>query len=231
MILRQVFILINILFFTSNAYSKLTTRIALINDLNGYVFVKNKPSQNSETIYKLNNWEVFEIDIDYIDLDSTWIKIWIDENRFPQRSESQYIRGYGFIEKSKILLVDSLTAIPNSEVLLSFNIIKADTNKIIDEKLFTYGLEIPLKLSFKIKYLELYSDGKIIRQNPKLYEDLYNVTFQEGNYNSLGERFKTHFKDNTYYIRQECADGAGFYWIVWVVRNGEIIQRLAVDLT
>lgn len=229
--LSHILIVIQLLFFSSNAYARLLTRIALINDPNGFVLVKSKPNPNSETIYRLNNLEVFEIDMDYIELDSTWIKIWIDENLLPMQGEAVCTSGYGFIERSKILLVDSLAICTNSDVLLSFNIVKADTNKIVDDSLMTHGLDIPLSWSYMVNQLQLISGGKTIKQASKFYSDLYNVTFQEGIYNSSGDRFSTYLKDNTYYIRQDCSDGSGFYWIVWVIKDNEIIQRLAVDLT
>lgn len=209
-------------------------QVGLINDKDGFTNVRKGPSSNSEIIYKLNDWEVFFIDIDYLDLDSSWIKIWIAKNKYSiYNGQPNSYDFFGFIHKSRIKLLDSLPLVSDTEVYLDFKISRADTNKTMDTSFYTIngqvpqGLEIPLADSYEVDSLRLLWKGQKIPVKKELFQDLYNVSFQEGYYNSKGERFKTYLHNDRYYIEQSCADGAGFYMVVWVIENGEIIQRLA----
>ena len=213
-------------------------RIAIINDKDGYVNVRKEPNIKSDVIYKLNNTEVFEIDIEDIEFNSGWIKIWIPKNRFSisdGKSESCKISGY--VHKSRIKLIDNLETIKKPKVILGFEIIKANTKKVYNEKYHTingfyvYGLYLPLSKSFEVKNLYVEWNGERIEQNQKFYQDLYQVIYAKGYYNSTNKNFKTYKNGITYYIKQDCGDGEGFYGIIWVIQERKIIQRMVVELT
>ena len=208
--------------------------VGLINDKDGFTNVRKGPSSNSEIIYKLNDWEVFIIDIEYLDLDSSCIKIWIKKNKYSiYNGQPNSYDIYGFIHKSRLKLLDSLPLVSDPEVYLDFKISRADTNKTMDTNFHTIngqvpnGLEIPLVDSYEVESLRLLWKGQTVQVKKELFQDLYNVSSQEGDYNSKGERFKTYLHNDRYYIEQSCADGAGYYMVIWVIENGEIRQRLA----
>lgn len=209
-------------------------QIGFINDKDGFTNVRKGPSANSEIIYKLNDWEVFFIDIDYLDLDSSWIKIWITKNKFSiYNGMPNSYNMVGFIHKSRLKLIDSLEIVNDPEVYLEFNLSKADTSIVLDTNYNTingqipHGLEIPLADSYEVESLRLLWKGQVKQVKKELFQDLYNVEFQEGYYNSKGKRSKTYFKNGKYYIQQSCADGVAGYMIIWVIENGEVKQRLA----
>ncbi|MCR9154445.1 MAG: hypothetical protein NXI09_10075 [Bacteroidetes bacterium] len=205
-------------------------QIGLINDLDGYTNVRKEKSADSEILFQIKENEVFFIDVYYVDLDSSWIKIW-----FPKSKYSKYNKDYsnsdlnGYIHKSRIRLIDSLRVCEKDCPKLIYGIQKADSTRELENGVF--GLEIPLSMSYEVSSLYLKWDNQTIQQNTELYDDLLNVAFEEGNYTSDCGRFTTYENNGTYFIRQKCADGAGYYEIIWVVKNGEIIQRLAGWIT
>lgn len=113
---------------------------------------------------------------------------------------------------------------------MSFEIINARTSRFSKEKLI-FGLESPIEDSFSVKRMYIHCKDKSIQVDEKYYNDLYNVSFIEGNYSSLkNERFKTYTKGKMTFIRQKCGDGSGSYDIIWVIKDCEIIQRLINEI-
>ena len=131
----------------------------------------------------------------------------------------------GYVHHSRLLVLDSLEICRGDCPELVFRIAAADTSKVIDRVVF--GLEIPLAHSFEVAGLQLKWRDSTITLTEELYDDLYNVAFGAGTYRSRDLRTRTFQRGDTYYLSQRCADGAGTYEIVWVIRDGKIIQRLA----
>ncbi len=220
--MNKIILLIILTFFTL----KTSGQIGLINDADGYTNVRKEPSIKSEILYKVKENEVFFIDVEYLNLESDWILIHIPKSKFSKYdSDWKPYDLNGFIHKSRIRDIDSLPTVTGNNIKLIFKIVKADPNKDLDQG--TFGLDIPLSISYEVKDLTLEWNGERFPQLKELYNDLYNVSFNEGIYDSTEERFKIYFFIDTYFIRQKCADGGGYYEIVWVIRDGEIIQRLA----
>lgn len=204
-------------------------QVGLISDIDGYTNVREEPNSQSRIICRLNDGEAFSIDEAYIEMDSRWIKVWIPSNKF-SKFEKDYSNAYitGFVHKSRIVLIDSLQTIDVDQPRLIFDIQKADTSRVSSSG--EWGLEIPLADSHEVSSLSLKWKEQIIEQDLILFDDIYNVTWISGLLTSEQERFKTYQRADTFYIHQQCADGAGYYEIVWVIKEGIIIQRVIVDV-
>ena len=198
-------------------------QVALINDPDGYTNVREGKNTNAAIIYQVKNNEVFFIDEEYFEVDSLWIKVWISSNAYSRTVASDDISG--FIHRSRIRPIESLAIAHGDIPELIFSIERADTTRIFD--FMPYGLEGFLSESFEVTKLQLIWKGQIINQDELLFDDLYNMTFETGDYSSHQGRFTTYQQGDVFFIHQKCADGAGYYEIVWVISDGKIIQRLA----
>lgn len=106
-----------------------------------------------------------------------------------------------------------------------------DPPYVIPEDNLCYGLEGIFPSSTLINEMRLYWDGKLIKQDQKFYDDLFNIHFEEGIYSSKeSNKFSIHSRDQTFFFKQSCGDGAGFYEITWVIENGILIQRLIDEI-
>ena len=200
-------------------------QIELIEDPDGFANVRKERGAHSEILYQVKENEVFFMNEEEIEADSSWIEVWIPRHKFSKYlvdfSNSDII---GYIHKSRIKRIDSLQ-IENSNIPeLHFKIQKADTTQELTRG--TFGLEIPLSMSYEVKKLSLIWNDSISLQKSILFDDLFNIAFDVEIYRSNEQRFLTYRQGETYFIKQECADGAGYYEIVWVIHNGQIIQRL-----
>lgn len=191
------------------------------------LIVNREPKFDSDTIYTIKKNEVFLI-VENEENNSDWLYVKITLNKF-SKIKSKNI--YGFIPKSKVIFIDNLNKNSQENIALKFNLIKADTINKISYNESQYGLEIPLNLSFLVNSMSLQWKGETINLNTELYDDLYNVSFHEGNYSSIeNPMFVIYEYERVFYIKQECADGAGYYEITWVINNGEIVQRIIDEI-
>ncbi|WP_430401168.1 hypothetical protein [Flavobacterium sp.] len=191
------------------------------------LIVNSEPKFDSDTIYIIKKNEVFLIAENH-ETNSDWLYVEIIQDKF-SKTNSKNI--YGFIPKSKIIFIDNLNKYSQDNVVLKFNLIKADRINKIAHKESQYGLEIPLNISFSVNSMSLQWKGKTINLNTELYDDLYNVSFSEGNYSSIeNSKFVIYEYESVFYIKQECADGAGSYEITWAIKNGEIVQRIIDEI-
>lgn len=200
-------------------------QIGLIEDTDGYTNVRKERKIDAEVVHQVKENEVFFMNEEEIESDSNWIEVWIPRNKF-----SKYLIDFsnsdvtGFIHRSRIKPIDSLQSLNSNIPELLFEIQKADTTKELT--IGTFGLEIPLSMSYEVEKLSLVWNDSIFVQESILFDDLFNIAFEIGIYRSSEQRFTTYRQGETYFIKQECADGAGYYEIVWAIRNGEIVQRL-----
>ena len=203
--------------------------------IKGETYIYAKKELVSQKIYKLSDTVVFLLDEDD-DENDDWIHISLPRNRFSKSATDKINHRYdkfyisGFVKKSEIELIDNLKLIKDTSLELIFRIEKIDTSKIISKTNMSYGLEVPLN-SNEVKELYLKWKGKLIKQDTALFDDLFNVTFKEELYSSVNNnKFSYYFKNGIYYIKQQCGDGAGFYEITWIIKNGKIIQRLIDEI-
>jgi len=183
--------------------------------------VYSKPSIKSKIEFTLHKNEVFLI----IEDNSDWVEIEINSDKLSKNHNNIT----GFISKSKIHLVDNLQIDSSEDVSLSFRIVKVDLSRgnIGNKK---YGIKI-LDSSFSIEKMFLKWKDKLIEQDQKFFNDIYNISFEEGNYpNAKNDKFSIYKSDDVYFIKQKCGDGAGFYEITWVVKDGKIIQRVIDEI-
>lgn len=200
-------------------------QIGFVVDPDGFTNVREKAGFESKVVYKVDTGVVFFITNEYLDLEEEWIEIWIPGNSFSINEVGKQVKSVtGFIHRSRIRPLSSLTEISDPVVSLIFEVKKAELTR--DTLLEVYGLDIPLSSSYAVSDLWLQWNDKRIRQPNELYADLYNIFFESGTYTSSGDRFATYLQGGTYFINQQCADGAGYYEIIWVVREGRIVQRL-----
>ncbi len=219
----KTYLILILLALTINTYGQ----IALIEDSDGFTNVRKNKSVKSEIIYQVKENEVFFIDVEYIDSDSNWIKVWISKDKFSKYYSDNDITGY--IHRSRIKSLGSLSISKDNNPKLVFKIKKADTTRVFEKN--SYGLEIPLSMSYEVKEMKVIWKGETLTQDRQLFDDLFNIQFETGNYTSDQKRFTTYKQGETYFIKQACADGGGYYEVVWVIRNGKIIQRLAGWIT
>lgn len=209
--------------FTLNSFGQ----IAVITDPDGYTNVRKDESSKSEIIYQVKEDEVFFVDVESIDLKSNWIKVWISKDKFSKYYSANDFTGY--IHHSRIKSLDSLPISKDNNPKLVFKIEKADTTRVFEKT--PYGLEISLSRSYEVKEMKIIWKGETLAQEQQLFNDLYNIQFEIGTYSSDQKKFTTYKQGETYFIKQACADGGGYYEVVWVIRNGKILQRLAGWIT
>ena len=213
--------------------TELLSQVAIIQDKDGYTNVRKGADVKSEIIYKLVDNEVFfyyEESFDSNVDNANWVYVMIPRNKFSTVTDSENPYYYGYIHRSRLRPLIQLEQVSQSNNHLIFQISKVDTlQKQVDSLIdgfIPYGLEVYLHQSWEVTSLDLSCDSRIFPQPAILTKDLYNVTFNEGEYRSSLHRFKTYKKAGVTFIQQECGDGAGYYQIVWVVQNQRIKQRL-----
>ncbi len=226
--MNRFFTLLLFLVTYSIIYAQIQDEIVAIDD----IVVYRDASYDSDSIYLLHKNEVALI-TENDKNNSDWYFIELTRSKLSKQLENNkdsYV--YGFVPKSKIILVDSIPQeTSNNSLILQFEIVKADTLKVTTKENVIYGLEIPLSISYTISSMLLKWNNKFINQNEVFFNDLYNIAFQEGVYSSNGNpNFTMHKLDDCFFVKQKCADGAGFYEITWVIIGGKIIQRLIDEI-
>lgn len=171
--------------------------------------------------------EVFLI-TEYAVSNSEWIMVDVPMNKM-SKSKSGKIDFFktGYVKKTDINLLDELSKATEKIVRITFKIVHADTNNNIPKENLRYGLEIPLKDSYQVAKMSIEWKGEIKLIDPLFYEDLYNVSFKEGELlSSNNKKFETFQKGESFFVKHNCGDGAGLYEITWVINDGIIVQRL-----
>ena len=206
--------------------------------------MRAEPNSNSNIIYKLKENEVFfyyESNFRPYEETKDWIYVMIPRNIYSICSNNK-VPYYGYIHKTRLKPLNELEKVLNSRIELDFDISKVDTLKktveIINRNnpsesyslidgVIPLGLEIPLDMSLEVSSLSLICKDQVLPQPRFFVQDLYNVTFTTGEYRSPSKRFTYYLKDDITFIHQKCSDGAGYFEIVWVIKECKIIQRLA----
>lgn len=221
------YILIGLLFLQFSVYAqKQDEAIVLENDL----IVFKEASNKSDTVYTLQKNEIFLL-AENDGNDQNWIAIEISQNKFSKNTTKHDVFITGFIPRSKIHLIDSLPKCEPNEIGLKFSIVKADTSLNIDQENLWYGLEIPLNMSYVVNEMYAVWKGELIKQDSTLYDDLYNVSFQEGVCSTSQSNRNSCYKLGDYFfIKQGCGDGAGSYEITWLLKDGVILQRMIDEI-
>jgi hypothetical protein len=163
-----------------------------------------------------------------------WVFISLPENKYSNDSIGKLIESY--IPKSRFVPLEDLIEVTDKGIYAEYVVIDASTRKkdsilVRNEMLMsgktTYGLEVGLDQSTSIRSCILYFPDRQIRVPNNLTEDLFNVVFEPGAHLSYDIKGRIFRFENYTYIYQPCADGAGYYELVWSVTNEKIVQRLA----
>lgn len=67
-------------------------------------------------------------------------------------------------------------------------------------------------------------NGKLIEQEPEFYDDIFNIHKTERKLDPYAQL------DDVFYIKQNGGDGEYSYKIIWVIKNGNIIQRIINEI-
>lgn len=191
------------------------------------------PAQNSDVVRQLYFGEVFFIDLEHSEFPDEWVSIWIPANHLSKLYSGQEHGVSGFVHRSKIKKLEETPKTEKKDILLIFETAQTFVaNKSIDKQgyvdgLFPYGSEGHLFQSFEIQKMQLVWQGDTFELSSYFFNDLFNIHYKSGILTSASEKFKTYKSGNTYYIHHSCGDGGGYYEVVWVIRNGKILQRLA----
>ena len=159
---------------------------------------------------------------------SDWIPVDVPQNKM-SKSKSGIIDFYkkGYVKKEDVKLLDELPKMTENRVGITFQIIKAIAPKEIPEENLMYGLETSLEGSYQVDEMLIGWKGEIRLIDPLFYEDLYNVSPTVGELSSYNNKeFKIFQKGESFFIKHKCSDGAGSYEITWVIKDGNVQQRL-----
>ncbi|MEO8884977.1 MAG: SH3 domain-containing protein [Mucilaginibacter sp.] len=196
----------------------------IINDKDGFVNVRKSPSINSPIVGKIYSDQLFGYDYDTAD-NSKWVDI------FQQHENTGHLEGY--ISRNKILPLtalkknkknnDSLSVVIKSSAFnpqmhtLQYNKPRknerADLVKIDGKAIWGQDGGIPKK---EISSVKIIKNGTQITIPKTAYNDLYEPDF--GSLNIYSNK-------NTIYIEMENSDGAGWYTIIWVIKDNKFDYR------
>ena len=200
-------------------------QFALIQDIDGYTNIREKPDAKSKIIHKVYNNEVFIYNYE-IYLDSAkWVPVYLQPNDFSLGlSKSKDIKGY--IHRSRIKPLEQLTPYNGNNFKFEYKIEKFDsTNRIIERQDREWIISIDGRPVWgtdgdyprhQVNDVDVILDGKKIPINRVFYSDIYDCD----------NRFKIYKYGEIYIIHQSNSDGAGYYEIVWVISEKGILQRL-----
>lgn len=216
--------LIIILFAVFSIQTKSISQMAVMNDIDGYVNVRNGKSVNSEIVYTLNEYEVFWYDPMEYESDVKWINIVIPLNKFSM-NELEYSDIVGYVHKSRILPLSTMKSADPKEVLFSYDlspfklndrVLEKDRNGFISaiDGRNIWGTDGDLP---KIQVDDIHVE--ILTNKIEIHKVFFNDIFECDN------QFKVYKNKSYYYIEQRNSDGAGSYEIVWVFNKERLIQR------
>ena len=211
-------------------------QLAVIKDPDGFTNVRKKDSSSSAIMGQFHNGEVFLFDTE--SAKSGWIQVFYHPK---ESSDSGYLQG--FLHADRLLPIDKLPHIsPTSKRLknghltlrndsMTFEIVAAPflpkQHKIGKDK-SGFVLKIdgrkPVGTDGNIPRVALVSltitvNGRPLEIPPTAWNDLYEPGLETCNaYFDLTSGYM-------YLYMPSCSDGAGFYSIAWIFRNGRYLKR------
>ena len=200
-------------------------QLAIIEDVDGYVNVRESSSVNSNIVYRLNSNEVFYYDEENYLESNEWLAVSINKNKLSINLDPEWKLISGFVHRSRIRPLQTLKIVTKNKFSFTVKTRKfTRKNKFIEERngymefingLHIWGVDgsVPYneikEISYKIND-SLYSIPEI------LFQDLYNVN----------DKIVVYTNNELYFVLNKNSDGAGSYEIVWVVdEKGMIRQR------
>lgn len=221
---HKLFLLAALLFFGLEGF----TQIAIIDDPDGYTNVRSEPNAKAEIIHVLKENELFFYEQALMN-EIEWIEVYIPRNKFLEH-EAYYLYSnniIGYIHKSRILELANLNSYNSENFTFKYNLIPfRKEGKIIDyykdsqmitaingRKVFGVDGRIP---KIETTSIDVFLNDKRIVIPNVLFENLYECT----------NDFEINVKDDCYFVSQWNSDGAGGYFVVWVINETGLLQRL-----
>lgn len=216
--MKNYLIIVSIIFFCNLIYGQ----VAVIKDVDGFTNVRKLPKIDSEVIYKLKDSEVFSYQEN--ETESDWITVYISKNKYQMGcGEDDTFSGY--IHKSRLCPIENLNKYNGTEFSFEYKLKEFSLeNKIsdFDGKWLTkingrriYGTDGNIPKT-EVVGIETSINGKSIEISSILYEDIFECD----------NVFEINKNKDDYIVHQWNSDGAGGYFIVWVLANEKLKQRL-----
>ncbi|MCD8742026.1 SH3 domain-containing protein [Mucilaginibacter roseus] len=224
--MKKAFLLLSLLL---NTIVCLGQSFAIINDKDGFVNIRKQPSLEAKIIARINDDEIFWIE----ELKQDWYGVY-----FSKGDESDVTAKRGYIHKSRVKLISNLAKLgirsvkPNARIIgndsiavsvhsSKFNMKKHKAEYIndalvtIDNKHF-WGTDgnAPKR---HILSLEVFINHLNIAIPKSAYNDLYEPTLRSLNCYVPNK--------STLYIIMENGDGAGGYFVIWIIKNNKYQRR------
>jgi hypothetical protein len=219
--MRELFSLIVLIIFSSTAFSQ----FAVINDPDGYTNVRKLPNINSEVVYKLKESHVFAYESIDSEPNSDWIKVYVQKNIYSLGDIDNDDFLVGYIHESRLQPIENLQDYFEKDFSFNYILKKFDyKDKIcdfIDGKWISringrriYGTDGTMP-KVEVKDIKITRDGKTVRVSKIFFEDIFEC---ENN-------FAIKKNKDKFIVYQWNSDGAGGYFIAWVIAKNELIQR------
>ena len=242
---RLVLILGFSLFSFWNCYSQ----FGIINDTDGYTNIRKESNANSKIIWKLYDNELFFFNENY-ESDNDWKYIYflrpIDslKKKNPnfevgkQFVEDNRLSTAGFIHNSRVQPLKDLSVKVETELKENSSYFKNESIEfVIERKAFDkteheigrdkggwvstidnkypYGIDGDFPHN-EISSIKLKIKGNTITIPKESYSDLFEPNFK------TTEIFQ---KENVWFITMWNSDGAGYYIVAWIIKDGKFWQR------
>lgn len=201
-------------------------QLGTIQDIDGWTNVRDEPSLNSKSIYKINEGEIFWFDTEHEDNDSNWIKIYIPKDKYSKHGYSGKF-STGYIHRSRFIELTKLKTYEGKEFEFEYFVSDFDSTgrKLVIEnngyprlenEAQTWGTDGYLPYN-QLDSIKISLDNKRLEVKPELYNDLFNIR----------KKVTIYQLQNFFIVHNQNSDGAGFYELAWLIDNEGIKLRIA----
>jgi hypothetical protein len=218
-------------YFFANAQS-----FAIINDKDGFVYVRKNKSINSPVVGKIYEDSIFGYNPDD---KSDWLQIYKQDSKNGFGKE-------GYVYKSRILPLSKFRAIKNIKSFKDSCVAKNDSLVVIvksgsfnpKKHKLTYSKPVPnehvASVLTEIDGKQFWgTDGDIPKKiitGVKIIKNGVPIIIPNNAFNDLYEPWLKSLqvyigKNNTIYIEMDNSDGAGAYSIIWIIKNNHYLKK------
>ncbi|HWD89458.1 MAG TPA: hypothetical protein VG367_15105 [Mucilaginibacter sp.] len=208
---------------------------AVIKDTDGFVNIRKEPNNTAAILGKVYKYNIFSCEPN----GTNWWKVLQVDNH----NKSNWLQGY--IYKDRATLLKRWDVIKSRNALLDSGIFKTDSLVVVIKRKnfnpqkhkLTYQTNYPdelVKIDGKLYWgtdgaipKKVISSVKIIKSNTVIqlpqtaFDDLY-----EPNFDSISV---CRGPENTFYVLMLNSDGAGGYYIIWILKDNKYINRYIDD--
>lgn len=196
---------------------------------NDTVAVFEQPDTNATVMSKLPKGCVVLL-TDGAEDTPNWYKIEIANDSFSKITNGNYLDFItAYIPKSQILTEQQLPVATPSAINLEFRIATKYFDTETRERTSGYGLDNFTDTALVVTKMWVHWNSTKTPQDTILFNDLFTMTSEAGKF-ATEHKATIYTWNQFYYIKQSCADGAGAYDIIWVLKNGKVIQRIIDEI-